>query len=222
MGDDESCHEEWDEDYQDVAGRGETHEDGPEGHDRDGRPAEWRSEGPGRWSRKGAPRGAGQQQGSNAAAAAAQGSAGGVAGGGAAKGNEAGATTSGGATSGDADDGDGARAGKHRRRQTEAEAAGEERAATDARRAWELQRQLEQASAAQERSYRDGNGGFGSEVALSVAAQGFVLQVQRVQAQAGEMGVEPRAEDGRTLLQLSPAELNQWAHDNLGDSAMRD
>ncbi len=141
---------------------------------------------------------------------------------GAATGSGPGTTTSARATGDDGDGEGGARAGKHRRRQSEAEAAEEERAATDARRARELQRQLEQASAAQERSYREGHGGFGSEAALSAAAQAFVLQVQRVQAQAGEMGVEPRAEDGRTLLQLSPAELDQWARDNLGDSDMHD
>ncbi len=103
-----------------------------------------------------------------------------------------------------------------------AETEHEERTAADARRAEELRKQLEQASAAQEQFYRDGKGGFGSEAALSVAAQSFVLQVQRVQAQAGEMGIEPRAQDGRTLLELSPAELEQWVRDNLGDDEMRD
>jgi hypothetical protein len=115
---------------------------------------------------------------------------------------------------------DEARAGKHRRRQTETEAKEEERNASDARRAQELRRQLEQATAAQEQSYRDGNGGFGSEAALSMAAQSFVLEVQRAQAQASELGIEPRAQDGRYLLQLSPAELKQWIQDNLDNDAM--
>ncbi len=131
------------------------------------------------------------------------------------------AMASGGTTNVDADDGDGTRAGKHRRRQTGAEEAEAERAASDSRRAQELRQQLEHASAMQERSYREGNGGFGSEAALSLAAQRFVLQVQRVQATADQMGVEPRAQDGRTLLELSPAELRQWAQDNLGDDEMR-
>ncbi len=92
--------------------------------------------------------------------------------------------------------------------------------ATDARRAEELQRQLESATAAQELSYSQGKGGFGSEAALSVAAQGFVLEVQRAQARANEMGVEPRAQDGRTLLELAPAELSLWIQENLeGDEA---
>ncbi len=222
MGDDDSRQGEWDEDYQDVARGGGTTGDGSGETGRDGRPAEWRAEGPGRWTRREAPRGANQQSGTNAATEAAHAGTGGAAGGSAATGNGPGMATTDGAT-GDGDgDEDGARAGKHRRRQTEAEAAGEERAAADARRARELQRQLEQASAVQEQSHRDGQGGFGSEAALSTAAQAFVLQVQRVQAQAGEMGVEARAEDGRTLLQLSPAELDQWARDNLGDSGMYD
>jgi hypothetical protein len=53
-----------------------------------------------------------------------------------------------------------------------------------------------------------------------MAAQSFVLEVQRAQAQAGEMGVEARAQDGRSLLELSPAELRQWVQDNLEDGAM--
>ncbi len=118
------------------------------------------------------------------------------------------------------DDNGDRRAGKHRRRQSEDEAREEDRAASDARRAQELRRQLEYASAAQEQSFKEGHGGFGSEVALSLAAQKFVLDVQRAQAQASEMGVEPRAGDGRTLLQLSPAELQQWVVDNLESDAV--
>ncbi len=94
--------------------------------------------------------------------------------------------------------------------------------AADARRAEELHRQLQIASAAQEQSYREGGGGFGSEAALSVAAQRFVLDVQRAQAQASEMGVEARAEDGRSLLELSPAELRQWMDVHLDGDGMRD
>jgi hypothetical protein len=121
------------------------------------------------------------------------------------------------------DDDGGRRAGKHRRRQTDAETMEAARAAADARRAEELHRQLQAATAAQEQSDREGSGGFGSEAALSAAAQKFVLDVQKAQAQAHEMGVEARAEDGRALLQLSPAELRQWTEKNLeGGDGMRD
>ncbi len=222
MGDDESCQGDWEQDYQGTARDEATQDDRTGGLGRDDKPVEWRADGPGRWSKKGAPRGEGQQQGPLAAATAAQNNAGGAAGESAAAGGGPEAATATGAAGGDDGDGGEGRAGKHRRRQSDTEATGQERAAADARRARELQQQLERAAAVQERSYRDGQGGFGSEAALSAAAQSFVLQVQKVQAQAGEMGVEPRAEDGRTLLQLSPAELDQWARDNLGDDAMHD
>ncbi len=94
--------------------------------------------------------------------------------------------------------------------------------ASDARRAQELREQLEHASAAQVQSYQEGTGGFGSEVALSWAAQKFVLDVQRAQAQAGEMGVERRAAGGRTLLELFPMELKQWIEEHLEAEEMRD
>ncbi len=81
---------------------------------------------------------------------------------------------------------------------------------------------MEQASAVQEKSFQEGAGGFGSEAALSMAAQRFVLDVQRAQAQANELGVEPRGADGRTLLQLSPIELRQWVEQHLGGDGMRD
>ncbi len=130
-------------------------------------------------------------------------------------GNGAAATGGEGTGAEERDEESGERAGKHRRRQSEAESAEEARKAADARRAEELHRQLQIASAAQERSYREGGGGFGSEAALSAAAQKFVLDVQRAQAQAHEMGIEAIAEDGRTLLQLSPAELRQWTDEHL-------
>ncbi len=100
--------------------------------------------------------------------------------------------------------------------------ADDARKAADAKRAEELHRQLQIASAAQEQSYREGGGGFGSEAALSAAAQKFVLDVQRAQAQANEMGIEARAQDGRSLLQLSPAELRQWMEVHLEGDGMRD
>ncbi len=117
---------------------------------------------------------------------------------------------------------EGERAGKHRRRQSDDEARAEERSASDARRARELQRNLENAAAAQAMSYAQGTGGFGSEAALSMAAQTFVLEVQRAQAQANELGIVARAEDGRALLELSPAELQRWVQENLDEAGMHD
>ncbi len=232
MGDDDSQQEEWEDDYQGTASGDGSQGNEPGTNCQDGRPAGWRPEGPGRWTRTSAPRRCGRQTHPGEAAAAEarppSGSNGAGNGGSADNGrgkpgwtsDEAAAMATGGATDMAAEGGDETRAGKHRRRQTEAEARDEERVASDARRAQELRWQLEQASAAQERSYRDGNGGFGSEAALSMAAQSFVLEVQRAQAQAGEMGVEARAQDGRSLLELSPAELRQWVQDNLEDDAM--
>ncbi len=114
---------------------------------------------------------------------------------------------------GGADDtSDGARAGKHRRQQTEAEAREED----DKRRAAELRQQEQIAIAAQCASHDAGAGGFGSDVALSMAAQRFVADVQKATRRAQEAGVEPKADDGRELLQLTPSELRQWAEDKLG------
>ncbi len=123
---------------------------------------------------------------------------------------------------GDREDSEGARAGKHRRRQTDEERDAEARKASDDKRAQELHAQMEQASAAQQQSFQEGAGGFGSEVALSWAAQKFVLDVQRAQAQANELGVEPKAGDGRSLLQLSPMELKQWIEQYLEGGRMWD
>ncbi len=227
LGDDDSQHDDWEGEYQGMAGDGETQGEGPEGGRQEGKAARWRPEGAGRWSRSGATKGGDQQTGTCADATdgtrtPAHGNGGSGAGKGASVGDGSVAKAPGEMANADTDDGDGARAGKHRRRQTEAEAKEAERTAQDSRRAQELRQQLDHASAMQERSYRDGNGGFGSETALSLAAQSFVLHVQRVQAQADQMGVEPRAQDGRTLLELSPMELKQWAQDNLGDDDMRD
>ncbi len=217
---------------EDVGGKQQG--EGPGGGNRDGKPAEWKPEGPGRWSRACRPgEGKQQPQPRQAAGAAAQStsqSAGG-------RGEEDGTAAAGGKekasggpsakgddTTGrtDGDDETGTRAGKLRRRQPEAEAEEEERRASDARRAQELRVQLEYAAAAQVQSYRDGNGGFRFEAALSVAAQNFVSDVQRAQAQASEMGIEPRAADGRTLLELSPMELRQWVEENLEEGSMQD
>ncbi len=226
MGDDDS-QEGWDERAQGTANdEGDGERDQVRGS-QEGRPTEWKPEGPGRWTRTVAQRGGERKPGQGEAAVPAarrpaQASEGSGTGDGGRTGDSTTAAGAAPAASAEEDDGDGGRAGKHRRRQSAAESEQEERNASDARRAEELRRQVERASEAQEQSYREGRGGFGSEAALSAAAQGFVLQVQRAQAQASELGVEPRAQDGRTLLQLSPAELEQWVRENLGDDTMRD
>ncbi len=226
MGDDDT-QDDWSEGARDDADGRKDQEQCPREEGCGGNPTGWKPEGAGRWTRTGA-QGAGDQQ--PRLGAAAEGKTRGPTQEGGGRGTgEAGATADGStprtasaAEGEDAEGGDTTRAGKHRRRQTAAEAEREERAASDGRRAEELRRQLERASAVQEQSYQYGKGGFGSEAALSEAARGFVLQVQRTQAQASEMGVEPVTCDGRTLLELSPAELAQWEQDNLGDDQMRD
>ncbi len=228
----DSHDDDWDTQGQEQngdAGQGDQWEEpGDEKHH--GGAAGWRPEGTGRWTRasnQGAggqasrPRagGTGDTQ-TNDGTTTTHGAEGGRP----AVGGKAG-TSGGSATTRDEHDHDDAaatRSAKHRRRQTEAEVEEEERKASAARRAQELRAHLEQASAAQERSYQEGTGGFGSEAALSMAAQKIVLDVQRAQAQAGEMGIEPRSADGRTLLQLSPMELKQWIEEHLDTEEMRD
>ncbi len=226
MGDDDS-HEAWSEGAQAEYGDEQDQQRHPMGRCQEGTTAVWKPEGAGRWTRTGAPKGGDQQPGPEGKAGSGarkptQANGGNGTGEGKATADGSAANASCAAAGMEEDDGDATRAGKHRRRHTAAEVEQEERAASDNRRAEELRMQFEQAAAAQERSFRDGKGGFGSEAALSVAAQGFVLRVQRVQAQAGEMGVEPLAQDGRTLLELSPAELKQWVRDNFGDDGMCD
>ncbi len=191
-----------------------------------GRPATWRPEGPGRWSKarttearagtSGAPTGQ--------AHAHTQRNEGEGSGSGAATTTEDDGKTSGtDATRRVDSDGDtGERAGKHRRRDTGAENDEEMRREDDARRAQELRKQIEDAAAAQTQSYLEGRGGFGSEAALSAAAQRFVLDVQRAQAQAHEMGIAPVANDGRSLLELTPTELRQWVEERLENERMQD
>ncbi len=105
---------------------------------------------------------------------------------------------------------------KHRCRRSEAVDMDEAREASDRKRAEELHAQQAAAAAAQIESFNAGTGGFGSEAALSLAAQRYVVEVQNVQRRAARQGVEPRTDDGRTLLQLSPMELQKWAETNLG------
>ncbi len=117
------------------------------------------------------------------------------------------------ANMGDADASDGTRTGKHRKQKTEAELREE----ADRKRAAELRQQEQLAVAAQRASHEAGAGGFGSDTALSMAAQKFVTEVQKATEQAHKAGVDPKAGDGRELLELTPSELKKWVTDNLGD-----
>ncbi len=237
MYDGDSQCEGWQEEHHSATDgpEGTTRPEATGGEQRNGKPvAEWRPEGPGRWARASASNGGIQQLRPNGPASADGQCLGRDAGDGAlGKGRsqdgvdtmgDNGTTEAGkgGAVPGDRDGESGERAGKHRRRRSEEESTEEARIAADARSAEELHRQLQVASAVQEQSYREGGGGFGSEAALSVAAQKFVLDVQKAQAQANEMGVTARAQDGRSLLELSPAELRQWTDEHLDGSGMRD
>ncbi len=219
MYDGDTADDDWGDDEPrgaDTYGESGHRDEETEGRQCRGRTTEWRAEGPGRWTRANgggaaqAANGADYTQGTRERAGA--------------NGNSGDTKDDGTGTQGAEgnDEATGERSGKHRRRQTAAERSEEERKATDARRAQELQEQLQSATAAQQQSYQEGAGGFGSQVALSWAAQKFVLDVQRAQAQAGEMGVEPTAEDGRSLLQLSPMELQQWREKYLDESSMHD
>ncbi len=219
-------------------GLGGHHQEGEDGDDSDqmgdgyeygggaGRSTTWRPEGPGRWSKA---RTTEARTGTNEAPPGqahnhtqrddSRGS-----GGGAAAATDDGDKTSGtdAAQRNDGDGETGERAGKHRRRDTGAESNEGARREDDARRAQELRKQIEEATAAQTRSFHEGRGGFGSEAALSAAAQRFVMDVQRAQAQAHEMGVEPLASDGRSLLELTPAELRQWVEEHRESESMQD
>ncbi len=227
--------EDWDEDDAMQTERREEededhcHEGTGKGHHQ-GRTTEWKPEGPGRWTRTAnLGREGAQRTSATTGEAAAQAASGAATTRAADERTATAESTAGTRSGGDGTQGGGdhestepPRAGKHRRRQTDAEREEEERKASDARRAQELHAQLESASAAQHQSYHEGAGGFGSEAALSCAAQRFVLEVQRAQAQANEMGVEPRSSDGRSLLELSPMELKQWVAVHLEQQQMAD
>jgi hypothetical protein len=103
---------------------------------------------------------------------------------------------------------------KHRRRRTEAEARQE----SDARKAMELLREQQATMAAQVQSHQAGAGGFGSEAALSMAAQKFVREVRQAEARAARKGVEPKWE-GKALLEISPMQLQQWIREHLGEES---
>ncbi len=220
--DGDSTHEEQEDGDDDMCDMGGPCDGaGVEEERRDG-PISWKPEGPSRWSKTGGGKGKGKPPRRDGDKTANAGPLSHEDGGRAtgAKGGDGGAPAAGSgqeAPSG-SDGGETSRAGKFRRRCSDEEAKASERAESDARRARELQKQLEQATTAQQQSFEAGRGGFGSEAALSMAAQKFVMDVQRAQAQAGEMGIEPVASDGRALLQLSPAELQQWVADHLEDT----
>ncbi len=194
----------------------------------DGKPAVWKPEGPGRWSRKGVdsdarsewhgaePRDSGTSASSGYTRTAGPGAEGLTAGSGATElgnGGEARQASAVGGAAGHGGEEEQAeeRSAKHRRRATELEA----RLESDAKRAMELQQQQSQAVAAQKESFEAGAGGFGSGVALSLAAQRYAQEVQKAQKRAYEKGIEPRA-DGKDLIQLTPMELQSWIEANLG------
>ncbi len=91
------------------------------------------------------------------------------------------------------------------------------REAADRQRALELMQQQKAAEEAQVASFNNGQGGFGSQAALSAAAKNFVLEVQKAEARAAKRGVEARHADGRPLLELAPMELAEWIRTQLGD-----
>jgi hypothetical protein len=205
--------DQWDADYDhddadlDVDDEEEgTHEQGGEvDGGKGGRTAEWRPEGPGRWTRAGT---------TSAAAARSDtctGDGNGTrieAGGAAAR-----ARASDGAVEGlgEEDAQPAERSAKHRRCGNDTEVRQEE----DARRARELYQQHQRAEAAQRESFEAGTGGFGSDVALSLAAQRFVLEVQEARTKAIAKGIDPHV-NGKDLIQLTPAELQAWVQEQLG------
>ncbi len=192
-----------------------------------GKTSEWRADGPGRWTRAAVATGArGVQTGSTLQATTAEPAPS------AEGGPEAGGRGGAGGNASDADghdqtggsnevladcDGEHGKPPKHRRKGTDTENRCEAREESDRRRAEELRAQQDAVAAAQIQSFNSGAGGFGSEAALSLAAQKFVEEVQSAQRRAARMGVVPRAEDGRSLLQLTPMELQGWVEANLGE-----
>jgi hypothetical protein len=190
-----------------------------------GKPAEWRPEGPGRWTRSAAAGKAGggaATVGQREAAACPrtqsqdrneQGEVGDHH-----RDDHAGAaSTERGSdiVNGDSGDDGGDGPAKHRRMETEEESRQAAREAADRRRAEELRAQQDAATEAQVRSYEAGAGGFGSETALSVAAQRYVQEVQLAQRRAARMGIPAKSRDGRDLIELSPMELRKWIDEHL-------
>ncbi len=175
---------------------------------KDGKASAWKPEGSGRWTRRPADGGT-RLQGDMAT---------GNGGGDSATGTTRTSSSTRVATDENGDDVDsGEQAAKYRRMRTD----GEARQESDARRAQELHQEQQLVMAAQTQSHQAGSGGFGSEVALSLAAQKYALEVRRTEARAARKGVEPKHE-GKPLIELSPMELQQWARDSLGEESDAD
>ncbi len=186
-----------------------THERGGDADGgKGGRSAEWRPEGPGRWTRAGATSAAAAAK-SDTCTSDANGTR--IEAGGALA--RARASDSAVEDLGEEDAQPAERSAKHRRCRSDAEVRQEE----DARRARELHQQHQQAEAAQRESFEAGKGGFGSDVALSLAAQKFVLEVQEARTKAMAKGIDPHV-NGKDLIQLTPAELQAWVQEKLGDA----
>ncbi len=165
------------------------------------RAAGWKPEGQGRWARAGAAQGTPSSGDTSASSGAVR--------------EGATAANAQARTQGGKDDDGEARESPAKSRKCDGSGDGERqaeaRAAADRERALELLQQQRAAEEAQLASYNHGQGGFGSQAALSVAAQKFVHEVKRVEERAAKRGVEPKHADGRQLLELSPMELEEWA-----------
>ncbi len=207
-----------------TQGKGGADAGGPKG-----KSSEWRSDGPGRWSRAAAAGKTGNASAEMAAqataAAAASQTKGDSGAGGAAAAPRRGAGDGANGQDCGMDDDEAASdredggPPKHRRRRSAEDTRNEAREAADRKRAEELHAQQSAAAAAQVDSFNAGAGGFGSQAALSIAAQRFVGEVQSAQERAAKRGIEPKAGDGRALLELTPMELQQWVEENLADDA---
>ncbi len=168
------------------------------------RVAEWKPEGQGRWSRStAAAQHAAANEGTTTSAAAPRAK-------GATDGLAKGSDESGGDVTSESP-------AKTRKLTSSEDAQADARAEADRQRGMALLQQQKAAEDVQVQSFNHGMGGFGSQAALSAAAQRFVLEVQRAEARAAEQGIAAIHDDGRQLLQLSPMELEEWVGERLGD-----
>jgi hypothetical protein len=44
-----------------------------------------------------------------------------------------------------------------------------------------------------------------------------VREVQRAQERAAKAGIEPKTADGKSLIEVTPMELQKWVDENLGN-----
>ncbi len=206
MASDDVPTEDWDRDDDWPGGTGDQEDRDGGGEGSNTRAAGWKPEGQGRWTRAGA-----ALQALQAPASGAPNSTNGSAG--------AGEPAEGRGSGGKGRTGDdvGESPAKSRKCGGDEEAQADARAAADRQRALELLHEQRAAEEAQVASFNQGQGGFGSQAALSAAAQKFVLEVQRAEARAGKCGVEAKHADGRQLLELTPMELAEWVRTQLGD-----